>query len=109
MQPTIDFKKFATYSKPGPRYTSYPTAIEFNESYTLDSYLKDLREDKSPLSLYIHLPFCRTACYFCGCNVIYTSKEENKQLYIKNLQKELEILKDSMDTTKIVYPLHFVL
>ena len=107
MQPTIDFKKFATYSKPGPRYTSYPTAIEFNESYTLDSYLKDLREDKSPLSLYIHLPFCRTACYFCGCNVIYTSKEENKQLYIKNLQKELEILKDSMDTTKIVYQLHF--
>lgn len=40
MQPTIDFKKFATYSKPGPRYTSYPTAIEFNESYTLDSTSK---------------------------------------------------------------------
>ncbi|WP_104722714.1 oxygen-independent coproporphyrinogen III oxidase [Helicobacter mesocricetorum] len=107
MQSTIDFKKFATYSKPGPRYTSYPTAIEFGESYTLDSYLKDLREDKNPLSLYIHLPFCRTACYFCGCNVIYTSKEENKQHYIQNLKKELEILKHSMDTTKIVYQLHF--
>ena len=42
---TIDFKQFATYSKPGPRYTSYPTAVEFSENYTLDSYLKDLKAD----------------------------------------------------------------
>ncbi|WP_297810217.1 oxygen-independent coproporphyrinogen III oxidase [uncultured Helicobacter sp.] len=103
----IDFKQFATYSKPGPRYTSYPTAIEFNENYTLDLYLKDLKEDSSPLSLYVHLPFCRSACYFCGCNVIYTSKEENKAIYLKYLKKELQLLKNAMDTTKPVYQLHF--
>lgn len=103
----IDFKQFATYSKPGPRYTSYPTAIEFNENYTLDSYLQDLKSDKSPLSLYVHLPFCRSACYFCGCNVIYTSKEENKAVYLEYLKKELKLLKEAMDTTKPVYQLHF--
>lgn len=103
----IDFKQFATYSKPGPRYTSYPTAIEFNENYTLDSYLQDLKADESPLSLYVHLPFCRSACYFCGCNVIYTSKEENKAVYLGYLKKELELLKEAMDTTKPVYQLHF--
>ena len=60
----IDFKQFATYSKPGPRYTSYPTAVEFSEKYTLDLYLQDLKADTSPLSLYVHLPFCRSAFYF---------------------------------------------
>ena len=103
----IDFKKFTAYSKPGPRYTSYPTAIEFGTNYTLESYLQDLRADSSPLSLYVHLPFCRSACYSCGCNVIYTSKEENKTLYLKYLAKELALLKDSLDTTKPVYQLHF--
>lgn len=103
----IDFKKFAAYSKPGPRYTSYPTAIEFSEKYTLDSYLKDLRDDINPLSLYVHLPFCRSACYFCGCNVIYTSKEENKILYLEYLKKELALLKQTMNTKKPVYQLHF--
>ncbi len=103
----IDFKQFATYSKPGPRYTSYPTAIEFNENYALDSYLRDLKADKSPLSLYVHLPFCRSACYFCGCNVVYTSKEENKAVYLEYLKKELNLLKEAMDTTKPVHQLHF--
>ncbi len=103
----IDFKKFATYSKPGPRYTSYPTAVEFSENYTLQSYLSDLQADSSPLSIYVHLPFCRSACYFCGCNVIYTSKEENKTLYLKYLEKELNLLKDALDTTKPVHQLHF--
>ncbi|MDD6055461.1 MAG: oxygen-independent coproporphyrinogen III oxidase [Helicobacteraceae bacterium] len=103
----IDFKQFAIYSKPGPRYTSYPTAMEFSESYTYEEYLQDLKKDSNPLSLYLHLPFCRSACYFCGCNVIYTSKEENKEIYLKYLKKELEILKKQIDTTKPVYQLHF--
>lgn len=107
MKKNIDFKQFALYSKPGPRYTSYPTAIEFSEEYNLVSYLRDLKEDTSPLSLYLHLPFCRSACYFCGCNVVYTSKEENKTKYIHYLKKELQLLKQSMDTNKEVNQLHF--
>lgn len=106
----IDFEKFAKYSKAGPRYTSYPTANEFHSNFTHLDYQKALVQSNSsnlPLSLYLHLPFCRSACYFCGCNVIYTSKEENKTLYIPYLRKELELLKQFLDTKREVIQLHF--
>ena len=90
----IDFEKFSKYSKAGPRYTSYPTAPEFNDSFDATSYVKVLEnQDKNrKLSLYFHLPFCRSACYFCGCNVTFTSKEDKKDRYIDYLEKELAIL-----------------
>lgn len=106
----IDFEKIAKYSKAGPRYTSYPTANEFHSAFTHLDYQKALEESNSsslPLSLYVHLPFCRSACYFCGCNVIYTSKEENKSLYIPYLRKELELLSQFLDTKREVIQLHF--
>ena len=85
----IDFSKFIKYSKPGPRYTSYPTAPEFTENFTqedLKAYYSSQSDDRS-LSLYIHMPFCRSACYFCGCNTIFTSKEDKKVKYIKTTSK----------------------
>lgn len=106
----IDFEKIAKYSKAGPRYTSYPTANEFHSGFTHLDYQKALAESNStnlPLSLYVHLPFCRSACYFCGCNVIYTSKEENKALYLPYLRKELELLSQFLDTKREVIQLHF--
>ena len=106
----IDFEKIAKYSQAGPRYTSYPTANEFHSEFTHIDYQKALKESNSsslPLSLYVHLPFCRSACYFCGCNVIYTSKEENKILYIPYLRKELEILSRFLDTKREVIQFHF--
>ncbi len=105
----IDFEKFAKYSKPGPRYTSYPTAVEFSENFTYDRYIQKLKEQdsKRALSLYFHLPFCRSACYFCGCNVVYTSKEEKKIRYIEYLKRELDILKNYLDTSRDVVQLHF--
>ncbi|AXH15005.1 oxygen-independent coproporphyrinogen III oxidase [Malaciobacter mytili] len=105
----IDFKKFEKYSKPGPRYTSYPTAPEFTDKFTqedLISFYKN-QDDKRNLSLYIHLPFCRSACYFCGCNVIFTSKEDKKVRYIQYLKKELEILKKYLNTSRVVTQMHF--
>jgi oxygen-independent coproporphyrinogen-3 oxidase len=105
----IDFNKFTKYSKPGPRYTSYPTALEFNESFdykALDAEF-DVQESKRAISLYFHLPFCRSACYFCGCNVVYTSKEEKKDRYIDYLEKELEILSKKINTKREVSQLHF--
>jgi oxygen-independent coproporphyrinogen-3 oxidase len=85
----IDFKKFEKYSKPGPRYTSYPTAPEFSESFTQEDLIDRFQQqsDERPLSLYIHLPFCRSACYFCGCNVIFTSKEDKKSTIFSILKK----------------------
>lgn len=105
----LDFEKYIKYSKPGPRYTSYPTAIEFSDSYSYDTYINKLKNQDSsrPLSLYFHLPFCRSACYFCGCNVVFTSKEEKKERYIDYLFREMDILKEHLDTSREVMQLHF--
>ncbi len=105
----IDFKKFEKYSKPGPRYTSYPTAPEFRDDFSqenLVNYYKN-QDDNRNLSLYIHLPFCRSACYFCGCNVIFTSKEDKKVRYLEYLKKELDLLKEQLNTSRIVSQMHF--
>lgn len=105
----IDFKKFEKYSKPGPRYTSYPTAPEFNDSFTESDLIGRYKMQSSDraLSLYIHIPFCRSACYFCGCNVIFTSKEDKKTRYIEYLKKELAILASHIDTNRKVTQMHF--
>ena len=104
----IDFEKFAKFSKPGPRYTSYPTALEFSESFDETAYKAGLaRFSHLPLSIYTHLPFCKSACYFCGCNVIYTSKEDKKQEYIIYLQKELDLIAKYIDTNRPVLQFHF--
>ena len=106
----IDFKKFAQYSRPGPRYTSYPTAPEFNESFDLDRYKSHIERSNASgreVSLYFHLPFCRSACYFCGCNVVYTSKEDVKSRYIGYLEREMSILARWLDTGRTVRQLHF--
>lgn len=105
----IDFDKFSKYSKPGPRYTSYPTAPEFHEGFGAKEYVEILKKQDAqrPISLYFHLPFCRSACYFCGCNVVYTSKEDKKERYIDYLEKELAILAQHLDTSREVIQMHF--
>lgn len=59
-----DYKAFVKYSKAGPRYTSYPTAVEFNTNFKYEEYIEILKKQDRSLSLYFHLPFCRSACYF---------------------------------------------
>ena len=105
----LDFAKFTKYSKPGPRYTSYPTALEFSDSYEYDEYIKKLKSQDSsrPLSLYFHLPFCRNACYFCGCNVVFTSKEDKMLRYMEYLKRELKILSSHLDCKRDVIQMHF--
>ncbi|MBD3799130.1 MAG: oxygen-independent coproporphyrinogen III oxidase [Epsilonproteobacteria bacterium] len=105
----LDFDKFTKYSKPGPRYTSYPTALEFSDAFGYNSYLEKLHTQDSsrPLSLYFHLPFCKNACYFCGCNVVFTSKEDKKERYIDYITRELQILSQHIDVNRPVIQLHF--
>ena len=103
----IDLDKFSRYSKPGPRYTSYPTALEFSDAFGYDAYLEYLESGTHPLSIYIHLPFCRSACYFCGCNVVYTSKGEKLSRYVEYLKKEIDILAQHLDTGREVIQFHF--
>jgi len=84
------------YDKPGPRYTSYPTAVEFDESYTNEIYHERLAEADdlpgAPLSLYIHLPFCEERCTYCGCNVVITKKREVAAQYLDRLHREIDML-----------------
>ena len=105
----LDFAKFIKYSKPGPRYTSYPTALEFNDAFTYDAYINklDAQDSSRPLSLYFHLPFCRNACYFCGCNVVFTSKEDKMLRYMEYLKRELVILTKHIDISREVIQMHF--
>ncbi len=102
----IDFKKLSKFSRHAPRYTSYPTAVEFKELKPED-IIPFLQNSVKPLSLYFHLPFCRSACYFCGCNVVYTSKADKRKKYIEYLKKELDIWAKYLDTTRLVRQLHF--
>ncbi|WP_104638615.1 oxygen-independent coproporphyrinogen III oxidase [Helicobacter bizzozeronii] len=106
---TLDFQKYASYSKPGPRYTSYPTAVEFSSQFQEKDLIQAFQrsDPKIPLSLYFHLPFCKSACYFCACNVIYTNSQRKKERYISYLEKELALLKRYLDTHKEVVQLHF--
>ncbi|MFC3847984.1 oxygen-independent coproporphyrinogen III oxidase [Helicobacter baculiformis] len=106
---TLDFQQFAHHSKPGPRYTSYPTAVEFHAGFQERDLIQALARSQTevPLSLYFHLPFCKSPCYFCACNVIYSSSERKKERYILYLQKELELLKEHLDTGREVVQWHF--
>jgi oxygen-independent coproporphyrinogen-3 oxidase len=103
----IDLEKFSRYSRPGPRYTSYPTALEFSDAFGYEDYIKALESEEGPLSIYVHLPFCRSACYFCGCNVVFTSKEEKLSEYIGYLKREIDLLAEHVDTGREVIQFHF--
>jgi len=103
----INLELFSKYSKPGPRYTSYPTALEFNSDFKYDEYIKFLESGKEKLSIYVHLPFCRSACYFCGCNVVFTSKESKLSRYVEYLKKEIDILANHIDRSREIIQFHF--
>jgi len=102
----IDFKKLSKFSRHAPRYTSYPTAVEFKDLEEKD-IIPFLQNSNKPLSLYFHLPFCKSACYFCGCNVVYTSKADKRKRYIDYLKKELNLWEKYLDTSRMVRQLHF--
>ena len=101
----------AKYDRPGPRYTSYPTAVEFHESFTPQRYLEKLEEasriPEAPLSLYIHLPFCRARCSFCGCNVIITRKEGVADAYLDQLEREIALVAERLGKRTNVVQYHW--
>ncbi len=84
------------YDRPGPRYTSYPTAVEFNETVDDAAYRGRLeaaaQAPEEPLSLYVHLPFCEARCSYCGCMVIITQKREVAVRYLDYLEREVAML-----------------
>ncbi len=87
------------YDKAGPRYTSYPTAPMFHTGVGATEYTQTLARvatDPAPLSLYVHIPFCNTVCYYCGCNKIVTKQYERAVPYLELLCREIDLVADSM-------------
>lgn len=85
-----DLALIQKYNYSGPRYTSYPTALEFAESYGEPQFLEAVaRYPERPLSLYVHIPFCHKLCYFCGCNKIVTRQQHKADQYLDALEQEI--------------------
>lgn len=79
------------YNYSGPRYTSYPTALEFDESFQYPALIKATKTyPERPLSLYIHIPFCHKLCYFCGCNKVITRHQGKADKYLDYLEREIK-------------------
>jgi len=85
------------FDVPGPRYTSYPTADRFVEAFGADDYILALKQRRSgvamamPLSLYVHIPFCESLCYYCACNKIITKHHSRAEEYLRYLSREIDL------------------
>lgn len=104
------FHLIQKYNVPGPRYTSYPTAIQFNELFSRDDIedrLAGSRSSGKPLSLYIHIPFCFSLCWYCGCTKIITRDSNRGDLYLDYLEKESRIICKSIAGSPEVKQVHF--
>jgi oxygen-independent coproporphyrinogen-3 oxidase len=113
-QPTVDFDAglIARLSKSGPRYTSYPTADRFSDSFGYRDYLHAVADRRTRgngrgLSLYLHIPFCDTVCYYCACNKIVTKNREKAATYLAYLKREVEIQGSLFAGMNEVEQLHF--
>ncbi|MGQ4878756.1 oxygen-independent coproporphyrinogen III oxidase [Billgrantia sp. LNSP4103-1] len=98
------------YDTHGPRYTSYPTALSFGEEFDAPAYQAALARsnaDGRPLSLYVHIPFCRKACYYCACNKIATKNAKVAEPYISRLDREMVLVRPHLDTRREVAQLHW--
>jgi oxygen-independent coproporphyrinogen-3 oxidase len=92
----IDEQLLRRFDVPGPRYTSYPTADRFVEAFGSDDYIQALEQRRAgsmalPLSLYIHIPFCESLCYYCACNKVITRHHSKSAEYLRYLSRELEL------------------
>ncbi len=108
----VDIEVLKKYDRSGPRYTSYPTAPYFTEEIGPEDYqahiAKDDREKgNEPISLYFHLPFCDTLCYFCGCNMMVTRNRSKIDTYIDYLEKEMTLIGPLINPSRKVAQLHW--
>ena len=109
---SVDIELLRKYSAPGPRYTSYPTAPAFSDSFGVKEYLKAIEETngqdiESPISLYFHFPFCDTLCYFCGCTMLVTHSRDQIREYNEYLMREIGMVAPMVSRKRKVVQLHW--
>ncbi|MGB5442524.1 MAG: oxygen-independent coproporphyrinogen III oxidase [Gammaproteobacteria bacterium] len=109
---TFNAELIRRYDKAGPRYTSYPTAVQFHDGFGEKQYRKwaqysNQHPPGQPLSLYFHLPFCATVCYYCACNKIITKNRARAIPYLEHLHREIAMQGELFDKERKVEQLHW--
>jgi len=98
------------YNVPGPRYTSYPTALQFTEDFSqplLETRLSARAKSPRELSLYFHIPFCFSLCWYCGCTKIITRDQDRGDVYLDYLEKEIRLAQETIHPQSQVKQVHF--
>ena len=108
----VDPDLIRKYGGSGPRYTSYPTADRFVEAFDAAAYghwlaNRNIGGMVRPLALYVHLPFCDTICYYCGCNKIITKDHGRSAKYLKYLEREIRLVADRLGADRAVSQVHW--
>jgi len=106
----FDTDLIVRYGGRGPRYTSYPTALQFSDNVTQDDYKRHAvasNDSDVPLSLYVHIPFCHSLCYYCGCNKIVTHNQARVDRYLEMLYREIDMQAALFDRSRKIEQLHF--
>ena len=112
-QPGVALPKdlLSRFDIPGPRYTSYPTADRFVEAFNEDAYRQALEQRRVgglalPLSLYVHIPFCESLCFYCACNKIVTKRHERSREYLRYLSREVDLHVAQIGSGQAISQLH---
>ena len=106
----FDLELIKRHDKSGPRYTSYPTAVQFHDGFGETDYRRIAQQSntgKPPLSLYFHIPFCDTVCFYCACNKIATKDRSKAQPYLDRVYKEMAMQAELFDSDRMVDQLHW--
>lgn len=108
----MDFDLIKKYNVQGPRYTSYPTAVQFRQAVDedmsrLDSYLRRRNGEPRSISLYFHIPFCFSLCWYCGCTKVITKDQDRGDLYLDYLEREMDLVAERIHDDSRVIQVHF--
>ena len=111
LRPKFDADLIARYGGEGPRYTSYPTAVQFTEDFSARDWLNAIDESNSlpipaDLSLYVHVPFCSSPCFYCGCNRVITRSATAGPDFLAHLERELDLVAPLFDDDRRVRQVH---
>lgn len=104
------FELVQKYNVPGPRYTSYPTAVQLSDQYEqgeLDRAFGKRRDKEQAFSLYIHIPFCFSLCWYCGCTKIITKDQDRGDHYLDYLEKEMSLVRETIHPGSTLKQIHF--
>jgi oxygen-independent coproporphyrinogen-3 oxidase len=110
-QTRVTAELLARHDRPGPRYTSYPTAPQFHTDFGPEAYADRLaeadRHPSDPLAMYVHLPFCEHRCLYCGCHVVVTRREDVVRRYLDYLKLEIDRLAEALPNRREISQLHW--